>query len=145
MQRWCTMLSEERVKQMTKMAIYERKEGRKIAPVLKYHKRDYVEICVICNVFLGTIVYGILYLGVIGALFSTLFTNLHLFGIVLCLVLGLLCYVIYMYFYLRSVKKRYAKRYDESAEVAKVLRREYQILEQIYEQEELQKTPEGWY
>lgn len=139
------MLSEERVKHMTKMAIYESKEGRKIAPVVKYRKKDYVELCVMANVFLGTLVYGIMYLAVLGALFSTVFTNLHMLGVVLCLVLGLLLYVVYMYFYLRSIKKQYSKRYDESAELAKELRKDYQVLEQMYLEEEQQKSPEGWY
>lgn len=139
------MLSEERVKHMTKMAILEKREGRKLQPVLKYAKRDYLEMCVITNVFLGTLVYVILYLLVIGVLFSTVLTNLHVFGIVLCLVLGLLFYVIYLYFYLRGVRKQYTKKYDEGLEVAKELRKDYQILEQMYQEEEQQKSPEGWY
>ncbi|MDD6194923.1 MAG: hypothetical protein PUB19_08500 [Lachnospiraceae bacterium] len=139
------MLSEERVKHMTKMAIFEKKEGRKLQPVLKYRKRDYVELCMMIHVFLGTLVYGILYMAVLGLLFSTVFTNLHLFSVVLCLVLGLLFYVIYMYFYLKSIKKQYTKKYDEGVESAKELRKDYQILEQMYREEEQQKSPEGWY
>lgn len=145
MQRWYSMLSEERVKHMTKMAILEKREGRKLQPALKYRKKDYLEMCVIINVFLGTLVYGILYLLVIGVLFSTVLMNLRIFSFVLCLVLGLLFYVIYMYLYLKSIRKKYTRKYDEGLEVAKELRRHYQILEQMYREEEQQKSPEGWY
>lgn len=36
------MLNEEKVRYMTELAIFEKKEGKKIFPVNRYFKKDYV-------------------------------------------------------------------------------------------------------
>lgn len=139
------MLSEERVKHMTKMALFEQNESRKIQPVLKYSKKDYMILCVIAHIFLGTALYLIITGIVVTALFSTVFVNMHLFGLVLGIVLGMLLYVVFIFFYLRAARKRAIKRYDEGQRVAKELRKDYHILQKMYEEEESNKAPEGWY
>ena len=139
------MLSEERVKHMTKMALFEKKESRKIQPVMKYNKKDYMGLCVIVNIFLGTALYLMIIGIVVTALYSTVFTNLHLFGLVLGIVLGMLLYVVFIFFYLRAVRKRASKRYNEGLRVAKELRKDYHTLQKMYEEEESNKAPEGWY
>lgn len=138
------MLSEERVKHMTKIAMFEQKEMKKIQPVLKYRKKDYLSICMLANVFLASFLYLAAYGLVVVLLFSTVFTNLHMIGLVLGLVLGILLYIVYMYFYLGYIRKQYVRRYDEGVELTKTLRREYQALLKMYEQEEMEKKPEGW-
>lgn len=138
------MLSEERVKHMTKMAMFEKKEGKKIQPVLKYRKRDYLSLCMLVNIFLATFIYIILCTLVVGLLFSTVLTNLHLVGLVFGIVLGVIVYVVYMYLYMGHIKKQYSRKYDEGTLLAKELRKEYQELLEMYQQEEAQKTPEGW-
>lgn len=138
------MLSEERVKYMTKMAMFEKKEGKKIQPVLKYRKKDYLSLCVLGNIFLATFIYMILCALVVGLLFSTILTNLHLVGLVFGVVLAVLLYVVYMYLYMGHIKKQYSRKYDEGVVLAKELRKDYQKLLEMYQQEEAQKTPEGW-
>ena len=133
------MLNEERVKHMTRMAMVEEKENRKLRPVLYYSKKDYLSLCTIGGVFAGTLVYGILYVGAVAILFGTFFVNLSL-GILL----GLVLYVLYLYYYLRSVRRRARKRYDEGAALVRQLRRDYRILNEMYQKEDLSKTPEGW-
>ncbi len=48
------MLSEQRVMHMTKMAMIEDKQGRKLGPAIHYRKRDYLSLCTLGGVFLGT-------------------------------------------------------------------------------------------
>lgn len=138
------MLSEERVKHMVKIAMFEQKEMKKIQPVLKYSKKDYLGICLLANVFLASFLYLVAYGLLVVLLFSTVFTNLHMIGLVLGLVLGILLYIVYMYFWLGHIRKQYVKRYDEGVELTKILRREYQALQKMYEQEDMEKKPEGW-
>lgn len=138
------MLNEERVKHMTRMAMVEEKENRKLRPVLYYSKKDYLSLCTIGGVFAGTLVYGILYVGAVAILFGTFFVNLSLVGLILGILLGLVLYVLYLYYYLRSVRRRARKRYDEGAALVRQLRRDYRILNEMYQKEDLSKTPEGW-
>ena len=55
------MLSEQRVMHMTKMAMIEDKQGRKLGPAIHYRKRDYLSLCTLGGVFLGTLIYAALY------------------------------------------------------------------------------------
>lgn len=51
------MVNEERVKLMTKMAIFEKNEGERCLRVAEYRRRDYMAICGWAQFFLGTLVY----------------------------------------------------------------------------------------
>lgn len=81
------MLSEQRVMHMTKMAMIEDKQGRKLGPAIHYRKRDYLSLCTLGGVFLGTLIYAALYAGLIVLLASTLVVNIHLVGLILGILL----------------------------------------------------------
>ena len=49
------MINEEKVKIMTKIAMYEQGKGRKYLPVSKYYRSDYIGLALIKNFFLVTI------------------------------------------------------------------------------------------
>lgn len=49
------MINEEKVKIMTKLAMYEQGKGRKYLPVSKYYRSDYIGLALIKNFFLVTI------------------------------------------------------------------------------------------
>ena len=51
------MINEEKVKIMTKLAMYEQGKGRKYLPVSKYYRSDYIGLALIKNFFLVTIGY----------------------------------------------------------------------------------------
>ena len=54
------MLNEEKVRVMTKLAIYEQGEGKKYLPVSKYYRSDYIGLAMIKNFFLVSIAYVVL-------------------------------------------------------------------------------------
>ncbi len=139
------MLSEERVKHMTRMAMTEERDSRKIQPVLKYSKKDYLQVGMIAHTFLGSLLYLVLSGGVLGTLLSTLIININFIGIAVGILLLLLLYVLFMYLYLRIIRRQYSRRYDEGLQCAKNLKKQYRILEEMYIEEENQKSPEGWY
>ena len=129
------MLSEQRVMHMTKMAMIEDKQGRKLGPAIH---------CTLGGVFLGTLIYAALYAGLIVLLASTLVVNIHLVGLILGILLGLVLYILYMYYYLRMVRRHAAKRYDEGVTLLRHLRKDYRELREMYQEEDLSKIPEGW-
>lgn len=91
------MLSEQRVMHMTKMAMIEDKQGRKLGPAIHYRKRDYLSLCTLGGVFLGTLIYAALYAGLIVLLASTLVVNIHLVGLITWHFIGIgSLYIIYV-------------------------------------------------
>ncbi|MCI8483786.1 MAG: hypothetical protein HFH41_05555 [Lachnospiraceae bacterium] len=55
------MLNEERIRLMTKMAVYETGEGREYMPIKQYYRRDYVSYEMIKTFITSTIAFGILF------------------------------------------------------------------------------------
>ncbi len=71
------MLNEEKIKAMNRLALYEKKEGKKYFPISKYFRSDYVGQALIRNLFLVTI--GYLLLMALVAMYNTdfLMENIH--------------------------------------------------------------------
>lgn len=51
------MLNEEKISLMTRLALYEQKEGKKQIPMSGYYKGDYVSLNVLNSAIIGTIAY----------------------------------------------------------------------------------------
>lgn len=51
------MLNEEKIKLMTKMAIYEQRQGKKEIPMSRYFRSDYISLGIIKTVIASTIAY----------------------------------------------------------------------------------------
>ncbi len=56
------MLSEERIRLMTKMASYEEGEGKEYMPIKQYYRKDYVTLGMIKTFIASTAAFGILFL-----------------------------------------------------------------------------------
>ena len=56
------MLSEEKLRLMTKMASYETGEGKEYMPIKQYYRKDYVSYELIKTFITSTISFGILFL-----------------------------------------------------------------------------------
>ncbi|MCI8858009.1 MAG: hypothetical protein HFI71_00530 [Lachnospiraceae bacterium] len=54
------MLNVERIRLMTKMASYEKGEGKESMPIKQYYRRDYVSFGMLKTFFTSTIAFGIL-------------------------------------------------------------------------------------
>lgn len=138
------MLNESRVRQMTKMAMFEEKQGRRYQPILHYSKRDFLTLNQIIGIVVGTLFYVFVYGIILAALLATVVGNLHYLTVIVIILAGVLLYVGYMYFYLHRVKKYALQRYEEGQQLIKQLQDDYDILEEMYEEEEQMKAPEGW-
>ena len=138
------MLNEERVKQMTKIAMFEQREKRDILPMMHYGKRDYLALHLILCFLAGTVFYLLLYGGIVMLLIWFVIPNLSTMTLILGAVLGILGYIVYLYIYLRLMYQKAQKRYREGRQKIKKLAAEYRVLEEMYQQEEETETPEGW-
>jgi hypothetical protein len=129
------MINEEKVKIMTKLAMYEKGEGRKNLPISRYYRSDYIGLALIKNFFLVTIGYGLI-LVVLALYFSEyLMNNIHKMDLVVAgayvvggYIIVLAAYSIMTYIQY-SVKYHLAKRsvrkyYEDLTRLNKIYGRE---------------------
>jgi len=136
------MLNEEKIQLMTKLAIYEQREGKKEIPMSKYFKSDYVSINMVKTVIAATINYFLIVL--IWLLydlegFLNNLTNINLLDIgkiILVLYIGfillymVIAYVVYNYKF-RQVRES-LKLYNAGLkQINKIQEEEGKIKEQI--------------
>lgn len=129
------MINEEKVKIMTRLAMYEQGEGRKYLPVSKYFRSDYIGLALIKNFFLVTIGYVMILAG-LGAYFGEyLMENIHKMDLVrlgfyliagyaaLLVVYSILTYIQYSVKYYRA-KKSVKSYYEELTRLDRIYARE---------------------
>jgi len=135
------MLNEDRVRHMTKMAMFEKETGRKIQPALQYSKRDYISMRLSRGIISGTLIYMLAFGAIFILLFATVFTNMHVFIALLLLLVGVLLYIIFLYYYLHSIRRHAKKEYQVAAKDVKKLQKDLQLLEEMYDAEEESRVP----
>ena len=120
------MINEEKVKIMTKLAMYEKGKGRKYLPVSRYYRSDYIGLALIKNFFLVTIA---VYFG------EYLLENIHKMNLValgayiiigylvVLIVYSVLTYIQYSVKYYRA-KKSVREYYSQLTSLSKIYARE---------------------
>ncbi len=115
------MLSQERIKLMTKMAAYEENEGKKYMSIGSYFRSDYMGMQVIRSVICGTLAFFLLAGLYIYYHFETMMQDIYkmdllllgrrvlFYYIVFIAAYGVITYVIYSFRYSRA--KRSLKHY----------------------------------
>ena len=115
------MINEEKVKIMTKIAMYEQGKGRKYLPVSKYYRSDYIGLALIKNFFLVTIGY-ILIVAAIGVYFGEyLLENIHKMNLIAMGIYLVIGYVVVLVVYSLMT---YIQYYSELTELSKIYARE---------------------
>ena len=115
------MLSEERIKLMTKMAAYEENEGKKYMSICSYFRSDYMGMQVIRSVICGTLAFFLLAGLYVYYHFETMMQDIYkmdllllgrrvlFYYIVFIAAYSVITYVIYSFRYSRA--KRSLKHY----------------------------------
>ena len=135
------MLNEERVRHMTKMALFEKELGRKMQPALQYSKKDYISMRLSRGFIGATILYALFFVAVLALLFTSVLTNLHTFLLILILLVGIMLYLIFLYYYLHGVRRKAKADYRVASREVKKLQKDLQALEGLYQAEEESKMP----
>ena len=108
------MFDEEKVKVMTKLAIYEKGEGKKDLPLSKYYKRDYIKYNILKTVVYSTFAYWLIIAGLILINLEKLLTKINdikYINVVTALIIG---YVVFLIFYSIITKCVYTKKYEKA-------------------------------
>ena len=115
------MLSQERIKLMTKMAAYEENEGKKYMSIGSYFRSDYMGMQVLRSIISATLAFLIICGFYIYYHFETLMQDIYktdlmgmgkqllIYYVVFVVAYGLITYIIYSFRY--SKAKRSLKRY----------------------------------
>lgn len=137
------MLNEEKVKIMNKLAMYEKREGRKYLPISKYYRTDYIGLALIKNFFLVTIGYC-LALGGIAAYFGEyLLDNIHKMNL-LNLGIGVVAgYVVVLAAYSAMTYIWYSVKYHKAKKSVKSYYEELTRLNKIYGREDKKAPSRG--
>ena len=129
------MINEEKVKIMTKIAMYEQGKGRRYLPVSKYYRSDYIGLALIKNFFLVTIWYALAIAAVAVYFGEYLMENIHKMNLVsmgiyiivgyavVLVVYSVLTYIQYSVRYYKA-KKSVREYYSQLTELSKIYARE---------------------
>ncbi len=130
------MLNEERVKQMTRLAMFEKRERADLRLAEGYRGKDYRHTHMFGAFFLGTFLYLLIFAGVLAAYFYRYVDNLDISNVLLVLFAGLIIYVCMLFFYMRRVGKAASKRYRIASKKLEYYDAEEKKLLELYRKEE---------
>lgn len=137
------MINEEKVKIMTRLAMYEQGEGKKYLPISKYFRSDYIGLALIKNFFLVTVGYAMI-LAVLGAYFGEyLLENIHRMNLVNLGIYLIAGYVVLLLLYTLLTYIQYSVKYHRAKKSVKNYYEELTRLDRIYAREEKKGTGRG--
>ncbi|MDD7738692.1 MAG: hypothetical protein SOT28_07750 [Fusicatenibacter sp.] len=130
------MLNEKRVRQMTKLALYEQKEGKKAQKITRYFRSDYIGVALLKNFFSATFAYflvlGFLVLYHIQWIMDEMDSINYVF-LLGCIALSYLCFLT---LYSAIVYGIASARYAAAQKSVKEYCQELDALQKIYDTEE---------
>ena len=137
------MIDQERVREMTKLAAYEQREGKKYRQVIRFYRSDFAARHLLKGFFCGTIVFGILLLLWGVCYLEELMAQLDSMGLIAFGTDILVRYLFFMAVYLIAVEI-YANVFYAAGR--KSMKRQYRRLKRLgrlYDEQENRTTPTG--
>ena len=130
------MLNQERICEMTQLAIFDQKEGENCRPMMQYFRSDYVSKEVLKSVIYGTMAYGILLVGWVLRGVEDLINQLATLNI-LDMLMGILKnYGIFMLIYLFITVCVYQRKYTLGRRKIREYQMHLKTVNKQYKQEE---------
>ena len=130
------MVNEEKVKMMTKLAIYESTKGKKDLSISKYYKRDYVRY----NMFKTAVTATIAFFLIIGAYVlinaEELMLNMNTMNLVPMVTKIGIAYVVFVAIYMGIAYFVYARRYEKVKPNVIIYNHNLKKLKEMYDKEE---------
>ena len=130
------MINEERVKQLYKIAIYERTEEKQHREAGLYYRSDYVGKEIIKSIFTGTIAYGLLTALWAMSNWEAVLESLNNLEIINTAVEVIVIYVGFLALYLFATFVVYLIRYGHSRKKLEQYKEDLKEMNQMYEREE---------
>ncbi len=138
------MINEEKVRLMTKLAIYEENKGKHIIPIGNYYKEDYVGIQMLKSFFTGTFAYLLILLLMACYQLEYLITEIVKLDVVAMIVSIVVAYVFYMAVYLGITYVICSTRYKKAQKSLKAYDNVLKKLETVYQREDDDTKPIKW-
>lgn len=130
------MINEEKVKIMNRLAMYEKREGKRHLPVSRYYRSDYIGLALIKNFFLITIGY-VLVLAALAMYHSEyLMNNIHKMNLISLGITVIGGYAAVLAAYTALTYIQYSVKYHRAKKSVKNYYTELTKLEKIYGREE---------
>jgi len=127
------MVNENRVRLMTKMAIYEEHGGRQAIATGEYYKKDYVSVQMIKSFFTGTIAYCIIIGLLMCACGDSMLDKLVSLNVEKLFLLLAAIYLFFMFLYMGCTYLIACITYKKREKMRKVYERALKRLESMYE------------
>lgn len=129
------MLNEEKVKLMTKLALYEQKEGKKAFRTNNYYKTDYVSLHMVYTIIIATISFGLLLLIWVICQVDSLMAVVSRIGFLFSIILLVAAYILYLFIHLIISRLVFAGRYSRNKKELTGYNENLKELQGIYREE----------
>lgn len=130
------MLEEERVKHMTKLALYESEKGRQEMQISKYYRSDYLGLALIRNFFAVSIAYVLIVAVILGYEAEYLMENVHKMDLALLLTWLIIGYIIMIAVYSVLTYICYSVKYARARKNVRAYYAELNKLTKMYEKQD---------
>ena len=130
------MVNEDRVKNLYKIAKYEREESQKNRQMGQYYKSDYVGKEIVKSIFYGTIAYLLMVLLWALSNLESFLNSMNNLGIVADVVFIVIVYVVFMLVYLIITYVVFRMRYQAGRKRLKSYTKVLKTVKKMYDREE---------
>ena len=128
---------------MIRMAMYEKREGHDYSSMLHTTKKDYVSFHDTIGTLFGTLFYLILAGGVAAVLYTFFLDDINRVVVISAIIAAVIGYIVFLYIYRGIVHRRAASRYTRAKRKINRVKKDWDLLEQMYEEEASRKTPQA--
>lgn len=130
------MLNNDKIRLMTKLALYEQKEGKKNIAGGKYYRSDYVSLAMINSAIIATLAYILILGSIVLVNIETVLSVMTAFDMLELGRMVVVAYIIYMLIYLTITYIISRLRYDNIKSELKSYDNNLKELYTIYKKEE---------
>ncbi len=130
------MLNNDKIRLMTKLALYEQKEGKKNIAGGKYYRSDYVSLAMINSAIIATLAYILILGSIVLVNIETVLSVMTAFDMLELGRIVVVAYIIYMLIYLTITYIIARLRYDNIKSELKSYDNNLKELYTIYKKEE---------
>ena len=134
------MLKNDRVMHMAKMAMYEKRNKNDLRIVTEYRRKDYISMSRIMAFVVGTIAYIFFFACIAATILYAYFSNVHTRSLVFLLLIGVVIYVVFMYFHMRNATNVAVENYKRSKGKYAKWKSMLMELNDMYDREDRQKS-----
>ncbi len=138
------MLNEKRVKHMIRMAMFEKYESRDYNSMLHTTKKDYVSFHDMIGTIVGTVIYLVAAGGTAAVLYMFFLSDINRVVAITGIIAAVIGYIVFLYLYRRLVHRRAVRRYAKAKRKINRIKKDWELLEQMYEEEASRMTPQAY-